>query len=95
MSKRSYNPPGLADRVERVINANGLGRKEFGDRIGASRQRVNNWLNGTNGVPIDIAVRIKSEFGITLDWLYTGDASFVPLSKARSLGLTESEPPKK
>jgi transcriptional regulator with XRE-family HTH domain len=95
MNNRSYNPPGLAERVYRIINANGLGPKEFGDRVGASRQRVNNWLNGTNGVPIDIAVRIKSEFGITLDWLYTGDASFMPLSKAGPLGLTENDPPKK
>jgi len=72
------------------MDANKLGPTEFGARVGATRQRVKNWQKGINGVPVDMAVKIRSEFGVTLDWLYTGDDKFMPLGTARSLGLAPS-----
>lgn len=48
---------------------------EFAEALGEERNRVSNWLNGTNPPPLAMGKKIKEKFpAITLDWLYCGDA---------------------
>lgn len=37
--------------------------------------RVRNWCNGTSSPPVRDGVRLRSVFGVTLDWLYLGETS--------------------
>lgn len=55
----------------------------FADFLGASKTQYNNWVNGTNGMPVDYAQKLRERFGYTLDFIYCGDVSSLPLRLVR------------
>ncbi|MBB4268186.1 helix-turn-helix domain-containing protein [Roseospira visakhapatnamensis] len=69
-------------RLDAARAATGLNDKDFCDAIGVTQSRYANWKAGSHAVPPDIAARMKQRFGITTDWIYTGDPSGLPMSLA-------------
>jgi transcriptional regulator with XRE-family HTH domain len=56
----------------------------FAGMIELSQPALNNYLKGIRRPELDVAIRIASKTGVTLDWLYLGDRSGLP---ARMLDL--------
>ncbi|MGN8547206.1 helix-turn-helix domain-containing protein [Bradyrhizobium sp. 13971] len=77
-------------RIKMVREAYGLGREEFGDRIGVSYTAVRNWETlgtSTAFVPKDTSLQaIETAFpGVSAHWLRTGEGP-QPDLKALSAG---------
>ena len=72
--------PDVARRLRAVMTLLGMGVIEkFAEYLGVPRNVVSNWVNGYNQPQIDDAYRIiKLVPGLTLEWLYLGDAGMVP-----------------
>jgi len=70
-------------RLEAVQKALGCATvDDFADRLGLSRSRLNNWLNGYHAIPVDIAARVLNlpeMRGLTADWLYYGVPDAMPV----------------
>ena len=64
--------------------------QDLAGSIGAERSAVSNWLNGYNLPPVAMMTKIISlEPGLTLDWLYRGEAGALPVKLAIRLGALE------
>lgn len=59
---------------------------ELADFLGAARNQVSNWLNGYNFPPVHyMDVLCQKRPGLTLDWIYRGQAGAVPRDLAIKL----------
>ncbi|QCM05134.1 helix-turn-helix transcriptional regulator [Agrobacterium tumefaciens] len=58
---------------------------DFAALIGISQPALNNYLKGLRRPDIDVAIAIQSKTGATLDWIYLGDRSGLPLRLASVL----------
>lgn len=57
------------ENFSRLFDESGLSQEEFGLKIGATKNQVYNWRNGTGEPKTDMLVRIADEFNVTTDWL--------------------------
>jgi hypothetical protein len=53
----------------------------FAEHIGLERPAVDAWFNGKALVPVQCMLPICERYYITLDWIYRGDASGLPMSR--------------
>lgn len=49
--------------------------KAFAEKIGATKQAVNNWVNGSNAPDIELIAKIANIYGIPLSAILEGDLS--------------------
>jgi transcriptional regulator with XRE-family HTH domain len=72
----------LADigmRLQALMEALGFKRQAaFAQLIDVSQPGLNNYLKGLRRPDLDVAMRIQSKTGATLDWIYLGDRSGLP-----------------
>jgi hypothetical protein len=50
-------------------------KRAFAEWAGRSQAAVSDWFSGETPLQLDIALRLKSEKKISLDWIYAGDDS--------------------
>lgn len=63
----------MKDRIKTIRKNSGLNQFEFGNRIGASRDKVASYETG-RVIPTDTVLKlISKEFGISYAWLKTGE----------------------
>ena len=60
-------------------------QKEFAARADISPNTYNQWEKGKVYPDLQYAIRLRDEFGISLDWIYLGDPSGLPYQIARLL----------
>lgn len=70
----------------------GLGQNEFARRAGIASNTYNQYEQGKNIPRLDIANQLCDQYGITLDWIYRGDASGLPLHLATAIRRAEDSP---
>lgn len=51
----------------------------FARLVGISQPALNNYLKGLRRPDLDVAISIQVKTGVTLDWLYLGDRSGLPV----------------
>jgi transcriptional regulator with XRE-family HTH domain len=49
-----------------------LKQKEFGEKLGVSKQAVSNWETGAQEIPESQILSISRAFGVSAEWLKTG-----------------------
>lgn len=66
------------------IQVEGSKQSDYAETVGLSRNRYANWEAGTHRLSLDGALALHRRFGLSLDWLYTGDdgALSLPLFEA-------------
>ncbi|MNE57705.1 helix-turn-helix protein [compost metagenome] len=72
-------------RLDALMKALGKKQVDFAALIGISQPALNNYLKGLRRPDIDVAIAIQSKTGATLDWIYLGDRSGLPLRLASEL----------
>ncbi len=81
---RTDRPLGYAEQVGRRLRAarGELGREaaEICRAINVQQNTYSQWESGKYLIPPHAARRLKDRYGISLDWLYAGDASGMPRS---------------
>lgn len=82
----------IGARIEGLRPACGLGSQAaLGKRLGVAHGRINNWTSGRTPVPIEFALKLRNITGATLDYIYCGDQSGLPLRLADALRSNERD----
>lgn len=72
-------------RLAVTRNALGLSQTELSEALNISRAALANWETCTRFPDIGAMTRMCDRFGITLDWIYRGDISGLPMSLAEKI----------
>jgi transcriptional regulator with XRE-family HTH domain len=76
----------IASRLRVTREALGIKKqKEFAERAGISPNTYNQWEKGRVYPDLQYMIRLRDEYGISLDWIYLGDPSGLPYQIARLL----------
>jgi transcriptional regulator with XRE-family HTH domain len=66
---------GFADRLMLVITQSGVNQAEFARRIGASAGFVSDAARGIKKPGADFLLNVRTAFGVSIDWLLTGEGT--------------------
>jgi transcriptional regulator with XRE-family HTH domain len=66
---------GLATRLALVINQTGISQSEFARRLGASAGFVSDAARGIKKPGADFLHALRTVFGVSIDWLLTGEGT--------------------
>lgn len=76
-----YSDREIGRRLEALRLAKGIAAQNmFAQLIGAQISQYNNWETGRRRITVDFAIKICVLTGATLDYIYRGDVSSLPLS---------------
>jgi transcriptional regulator with XRE-family HTH domain len=76
----------IAERLRMTREALGIKKqKEFAERADISPNTYNQWEKGRVYPDLQYVIRLRDEYGLTLDWIYLGDPSGLPYRIARLL----------
>jgi transcriptional regulator with XRE-family HTH domain len=75
----------IGRRISALRTSMGLNKTAFAEMIGTSQPAVSQYENGVRRPELDVALRIRMRTGVTLDWIYEGDRSGLPLRLASQL----------
>lgn len=74
------SPKEIGRRLRAVRLALDYGdQNAMAQRMGISRNRYNNWEVGIGPIPVDQAIVFCRVTGVSLDYIYRGDASGLPM----------------
>lgn len=67
----------MARRLTTLREAFGPSQSEFCKRAEIKAPRWNQYETGARLITVEAALRLSDEFGVSLDWIYKGDAYFL------------------
>lgn len=85
MSSRRHSPElyGISERLRILIdNITSGNQAEFGRLCGIQATTLSNFINCESRISLDMALKIVKTTGVTLDWLYLGETSGLPMKFA-------------
>jgi transcriptional regulator with XRE-family HTH domain len=68
----------IGRRLVALHDGLGISQAEVCRAIGINPNRYSQYVNGKRQLTLDVAARLVSEYGITLDWLFLGDRAKLP-----------------
>ena len=71
-------PKNIGRRLVKTREALRLSQAEFCRQIGVERNLYNPFEKGRRRITIDVAMKIRDRYGVTLDWIYAGDPHALP-----------------
>lgn len=78
-----FSPKAIGNRLRFLREAKGVKHQTvMAKLVGASQSRYSNWENGIGVIPVEFAVKICSLTGATLDFIYVGNLSSLPMNLA-------------
>lgn len=72
-------------RIHALRIAVGMEPKEFAKRAGVGTSALNQWESGDKRISVDAASRIVRDLPATLDYIYLGDVSGLPVQMMQKL----------
>jgi len=67
-------------RIEKLRGAAGVeSQRVMAELLGVDTNRYNNWANGVAAFPVPFAVKLCAITGATLDYVFRGDESGLPI----------------
>lgn len=85
---RDRNPDNLkfiGARLRAARLALGLTQKDLYEPLGVKAATWNHWESGKRLPDPLVMAKLKEMHGITMDWIYAGDASSLPFSLAKAV----------
>lgn len=76
----------MNERIKELRIALRLTQEDFGKAIGVQRAAVNKWEKGINGVADSMILSICREFGVSEQWLRTGEGRMLSNERESVLG---------
>lgn len=62
-----------------------MSQTAFGKISGLSQSRYSQYETGDRLLPVTVAIAFSNKFGVSLDWLYTGEPAGMPLDLWRKI----------
>lgn len=79
-------PKSIGKRLRFLRKAKGVDHQTvMAKHVGVSQSRYSNWENGIGVIPVEFAVKFCQLTGATLDFIYTGNQSSLPMYLASML----------
>jgi transcriptional regulator with XRE-family HTH domain len=75
----------VAERIRLTREALGLKQAAFARLVGIEPQALNNYESGLRRISVDQAIKICAATGVSLDWIYRGLSSGLPINLATAL----------
>lgn len=75
----------IARRLVRTREALGLSQIAFCGQIGVEKNVYNPFEKGHRRITLDVALKIRARFGVSLDWIYCGDVAHLPVELYQKL----------
>lgn len=75
----------IARRLIRTRVALGLNQSQFCAQIGVDKNVYNPFEKGKRRITLDVALKIRARFGISLDWIFCGDAKHLSIELFQKL----------
>lgn len=88
-SMSSIDPKAIGARIIAIRTAMGMSPADFSRLTGMSSQLISNYETGYRRPDLDKALIIVQKTGATLDYLYLGDASGLPMRLAGKINADE------
>ncbi|MCB1156501.1 MAG: helix-turn-helix domain-containing protein [Leptospiraceae bacterium] len=77
---------------KRLFSYLGVNQKEFAEKFNIHAPHLSDIVNGKlKGLPKEIMIQLKREYGISLEWLMTGEGEMLNISGKDSLSEEEIE----
>lgn len=76
------SPAQIGKRLKALRKKNQLTQQAMADVLGITQPQWNQYETGKRQLTIEVAAIIATNHGVTLDWLYLGDPSGLPLRMA-------------
>jgi transcriptional regulator with XRE-family HTH domain len=95
MTSRSSAPEStdmVAERLKLLRQALGLEQAEIARRAGISPSAWNNAETGDNRIGISNAIKLRTAFGIGLDYIFCGDLRVLPAELQREIARLNTPP---
>lgn len=73
MPQSTKNNAASGERVAKLLSYLGMSHKEFAEKYGKTDSSVSAYVKGETPLRLDVALAIKEEYKISLDWIYAGD----------------------
>ncbi len=81
-----FSPSAIGERLRFLRKAKGIKHGiTMAKMVGVSQSRYSNWENGIGVPPVEFAWKICQLTGATLDFIYTGNRSSLPMHLASGL----------
>ena len=81
-----FSPSAIGKRLRLLRQAKGVKHGiTMAKMIGVSQSRYSNWENGIGVPPVELALEICKLTGATLDYIYIGNRSSLPMHLASTL----------
>jgi len=78
--KSALSQKSIAKRLRGIREGLGLGNQAvLAARLGATVNQYNNWETGTAKIPVSYATRLCVLTGVTLDYIFRGEVSALPV----------------
>lgn len=75
----------IAKRLLSTRQALGLSQVEFCAQIDVAKNVYNPFETGKRRITVDVAMKIRGRFGISLDWIYCGEVGRLPVELVTKL----------
>lgn len=85
----SIDPKAIGGRIKLIRSAMGMTPADFSRLTGLSSQLISNYETGYRRPDLDKALIIVQKTGATLDYLYLGDTSGLPVRLANKMSADE------
>lgn len=75
-----YSPAAIGSRLRFLRETKGFKHQTLMAKlVGVSQSRYSNWENGIGVIPVEFAIKMCGLTGATLDFIYTGNCSSLPM----------------
>lgn len=90
--KRPTDMSEIAERLRITREASGLKQAAWCRLTGVSAPAWNNYEAGNRRISIDEALKVCAAVGVTLDWIYRGQAAGLPMNYATEIQRLRNSP---
>lgn len=74
-------------RLARLRDALDMNQTEFAKHLSIAQNRLSQYETGDRLIPVNVATVVASRTGVTLDWIYNGEGSSLPMRLNALIGL--------
>lgn len=80
------DPPNtIGERLEKLRDAVDMNTTKIAETLDITHSAWSQYENGTRRISLEVAGKLVERFGVTLDWIYRGDPSGLPMRLAQLL----------
>jgi transcriptional regulator with XRE-family HTH domain len=85
MSASDTSLEAIGSRLSRLRRALGKSQAEWAEIVGVKPPSLTNIEKGRNNISVANAIRVSRYTGVSLDWIYTGSETLLPVNIARAI----------